>query len=317
MTPADPAGSRGAGPVPPAVPEEVEPLGRPPSPVETVLDQATLAKDLTSDKLPPANAPGGSDRYLLSGPHARFTELLLVLRAVRDFLRGFRVLHFVGPCVSIFGSARFPETHPYYEIGREVGRRVSRLGFTVMTGGGPGLMEAANRGARDVGGPSVGCNIQLPFEQAPNPYLDRWFTCHYFFVRKVLLFKYSYAFVALPGGLGTLDEMCEALTLIQTGKIRSYPVILIGTAYWAPFVALLREMLQVGSISEGDLSLMKVTDDLDEAVAHIEKHAVAAFGLTRLPQRQPKWWLGEPGLGTLIRRGLYRGQGKTSTSTGT
>jgi uncharacterized protein (TIGR00730 family) len=187
-----------------------------------------------------------------------------------------------------------------------VGKRVSRLGFTVMTGGGPGLMEAANRGARDVGGPSIGCNIELPLEQAPNPYLDRWFTCHYFFVRKVLLFKYSYAFIALPGGLGTLDEMCEALTLIQTGKIRGYPVVLIGTEYWSPFLALLQEMLQAGSIAASDLELLRVTDDLDEAMRHLESNAVTAFGLKRLPQRQPKWWLAEPGFGTLIKRGFYR-----------
>jgi uncharacterized protein (TIGR00730 family) len=298
----------GAGAAPSAAADA--PLAPPPTPVEKVLDQATVAKDLTTNIPPPEDVPGSSDRYLLAGPHARFTELLLIFRAFRDFVRGFRVLHFVGPCVSIFGSARFPETHPYYAIARETGRRVSRLGFTVMTGGGPGLMEAANRGAREVGGRSVGCNIELPLEQAPNPYLDRWFSCHYFFVRKVLLFKYSYAFIALPGGLGTLDEMCEALTLIQTGKIKSYPVILIGVEYWAPFIALLREMRQVGSISESDLSLLKVTDDLDEAMTHIEQHAVAAFGLKRLPQRQPKWWLGEPGLGSLIRRGLYRGTDK-------
>ena len=164
----------------------------------------------------------------------------MLWRVFRDFMRGFRVLHFVGPCVTIFGSARFGETHPYYAKARELGQRVSRLGFTVMTGGGPGLMEAANRGARDAGGRSIGCNIELPHEQDPNPYLDRWINCHYFFVRKVLLFKYSYAFVALPGGLGTLDELCEALTLIQTGKIRSYPVVLVGTAYWKPFIDLLR-----------------------------------------------------------------------------
>ncbi len=136
-------------------------------------------------------------------------------------------------------------------MAREVGRRVSRLGFTVMTGGGPGLMEAANRGARDAGGRSVGCNIELPMEQDPNPYLDRWISCHYFFVRKVLLFKYSYAFIALPGGLGTLDELCEALTLIQTGKIKSYPVVLIGTGYWNPFVELLHEMVAEGAVAPG------------------------------------------------------------------
>ena len=248
-----------------------------------------------SDTTQPAPA-GNSDRYLLSGPNPRFTEAILVFRAFRDFLRGFRILHFVGPCVVIFGSARFPEEHPYYGIAREVGRRVSRLGFTVLTGGGPGLMEAANRGARDVGGRSVGCNIELPLEQAPNPYLDRWVTCHYFFVRKVLLFKYSYAFIALPGGLGTLDELCEALTLIQTGKIRGFPVVLIGTKYWQPFVDLLHEMLAEGAISEADLRLLKVTDDLDAAISHLEHHAVSAFGLKRVPFDRPRWWLGEVGL---------------------
>ena len=243
------------------------------------------------------SAPAGnSDRYLLAGPNPRFTEIILILRAFRDFIRGFRVLHFVGPCVVIFGSARFGEDHPYYATARELGRRVSRLGFTVLTGGGPGLMEAANRGARDVGGRSVGCNIELPLEQAPNPYLDRWVNCHYFFVRKVLLFKYSYAFIALPGGLGTLDELCEALTLIQTGKIRGFPVVLIGTKYWQPFMDLLNEMLAEGAISEPDLALLKVTDDLDEAISHLDHNAVSAFGLKRVPFDRPRWWLGEAGL---------------------
>ena len=228
---------------------------------------------------------------MLEGPHTRFRELLLLSRAVRDFIRGFRVLHFVGPCVTIFGSARFKDDHPYYAIAREVGRRVSELGFTVMTGGGPGLMEAANRGARDAGGRSVGCNIELPHEQDPNRYLDRWITCHYFFVRKALLFKYSYAFVALPGGLGTLDELCEALTLIQTGKIRGFPVLLIGTSYWQPFMSLLREMVGHGAVAPTDLDMLLVTDDLDEAIRHLEKNAVKAFGLTRM--KGPSWWLGE------------------------
>jgi uncharacterized protein (TIGR00730 family) len=191
---------------------------------------------------------GTSDRQLLDWPHSRWREILLLFRAIRDFVRGFRALHFAGPCVTIFGSARFGEAHPYYPLAREIGRRVSLLGFTVMTGGGPGLMEAANRGARDAGGTSVGCNIELPHEQDPNRYLDRYVTCHYFFVRKVLLFKYSYAFIALPGGLGTLDEMCEALTLIQTRKIQNYPVVLLGVEYWAPFMALLQEMVHDGAV---------------------------------------------------------------------
>src|SRR6187399_437236 len=188
-------------------------------------------------------AAASEGKVLLEGPHSRSRELWLLLRAVGDFLRGFRAFHFCGPCVTVFGSARFGETHRYYEVARGVGRGLAERGFTVMTGGGPGLMEAANRGARDAGGTSVGCNIELPHEQDANRYLDRYVTCHYFFVRKVLLFKYSYAFVALPGGLGTLDELCEALTLIQTRKIQNYPVVLLGVEYWAPFIALLQEMV--------------------------------------------------------------------------
>jgi uncharacterized protein (TIGR00730 family) len=244
---------------------------------------------------------GYSDNVMLEGPHGRFHELVLLLRSVRDFIRGFRVLHFVGPCVTIFGSARFGEDSPYYAIAREVGRRTSALGFTVMTGGGPGLMEAANRGARDNGGPSVGCNIELPMEQDPNPYLDVWVDCHYFFVRKVLLFKYSYAFVALPGGLGTLDELCEALTLIQTRKIRHYPVVLIGVDYWRPFLDLLTEMRETGAIGERDLDLLLVTDDIDAAMAHLETKAIDAFDLKRVPRRSPRWWLWEGALRRQVR----------------
>ena len=220
-----------------------------------------------------------ADRVLLEGPHSRRTELWLVLRAMRDFIAGFRTLHFVGPCVTVFGSARFDESHPYYALGREVGGALAGLGFTVMTGGGPGLMEAANRGAREAGGRSVGCNIELSHEQAPNRFLDRWVTCHYFFVRKVLLFKYSYAFVALPGGFGTLDELLEALTLIQTQKIASFPVVLVGTAYWRPFQDLLAQLAAAGTIDPADLDLMLVTDDVAAVVRHIERHAVRRFGL--------------------------------------
>src|SRR6185503_15752208 len=188
------------------------------------------------------------DQVWPEGRHSRTRELLLVLHALADFLRGFRALHFVGPCVTVFGSARFSDGHPYYELGREVGGRLARLGFTVMTGGGPGLMEAANRGARDAGGASVGCNIALPVEQEPNAYLDRSVTCRHFFVRKVLLFKYSYAFVALPGGFGTLDELAVALTLVQTGKVEHFPIVLIGTEYWRPFSAMVDAMAADGTI---------------------------------------------------------------------
>jgi uncharacterized protein (TIGR00730 family) len=233
-----------------------------------------------------------TDRVLLEGPHSRTRELWLVLRALRDFIAGFRTLHFVGPCVTVFGSARYDERHPFYAVGRDIGRGIAGLGFTVMTGGGPGLMEAANRGARDAGGRSVGCNIELPKEQEPNRYLDRWVTCRHFFVRKVLLFKYSYAFVALPGGLGTLDELFEALTLIQTKKIASFPVVLIGTDYWRPLHDLLHHLAATGTISAGDLDLLLITDSVGEALQHIERYAVQQFGLTRRRLR-PSTWLGE------------------------
>lgn len=216
-----------------------------------------------------------------------------MLRAVRDFIAGFRALHFVGPCVTVFGSARYEETHPYYALGREIGRGIVERGFTVMTGGGPGLMEAANRGAREAGGRSVGCNIALPAEQVPNAYLDRWVTCRYFFVRKVLLFKYSYAFIGLPGGLGTLDELFEALTLIQTGKIADFPVVLIGTAYWRPLQDLLWRLAVERTIDAEDLELLKVTDDVDEALDHIQRYAMERFRLRPRPFK-PSSLLGEP-----------------------
>jgi uncharacterized protein (TIGR00730 family) len=238
-----------------------------------------MLQQLPTDRAATRDAESKADRLLLEGPHSRRKELWLVLRALRDFIVGFRTLHFVGPCVTVFGSARFDESHPYYALGREVGGALVGLGFTVMTGGGPGLMEAANRGAREAGGRSVGCNIELSHEQAPNRFLDRWVTCHYFFVRKVLLFKYSYAFVALPGGFGTLDELLEALTLIQTQKIASFPVVLVGTAYWRPFQDLLAQLAAAGTIDPADLDLMLVTDDVAAVVSHIERHAVRRFGL--------------------------------------
>jgi len=258
------------------------------------MTRAQPPADRIGPDVKPRTDPGADDRFFLEGPHSRWREFTLLVRTARDLLRGFRALHFVGPCVTVFGSARFGESHPAYAVARDVGRRVSQLGFTVMTGGGPGLMEAANRGAKESGGLSVGCNIRLPMEQTPNGYLDRWVTCHYFFVRKVLLFKYSYAFVVLPGGLGTLDELTEALTLIQTGKIRSFPVVLIGAEYWAPLVSLLGEMVDLGSVGAADLDLLKVTDDLDDAMDYLRTHAVDAFGLKRVHgSRKPSWWLGE------------------------
>lgn len=231
------------------------------------------------------------ERYFLEGPKSRRSEFLMTLHFVRDFLSGFRVLHFVGPCVTVFGSARFTADHPFYDLAREVGRGLSRLGFTVMTGGGPGLMEAANRGARESGGRSVGCNIQLPLEHQPNPYLDRHVTLQHFFVRKVLLIKYSYAFIALPGGFGTMDEFFEALTLIQTRKIQRFPIVLIGEAYWSSLVQLIQRMNAARTIDRADLKLLLVTDSVEEAMQHIQRHAVEKFGLHRHKVKVRRSWL--------------------------
>jgi uncharacterized protein (TIGR00730 family) len=237
------------------------------------------------------NGPNGNEQHFLEGPQPRRWELWMLLRIFREFFRGFRKLHFIGPCVTVFGSARFKEDHPYYELAREVGAAISQMGFTVMTGGGPGIMEAANRGAKEAGGRSMGCNIALPFEQKPNPYLDDMLEFRYFFVRKTMLIKYSYAFVVLPGGLGTMDELFESLTLIQTKKIRHFPVVLMGSDYYAPMIQFLESMVIAGTINRSDLDLLMVTDSVEEAVAHIDKYAVQRFGLKRVPKRF--WVFGE------------------------
>lgn len=234
----------------------------------------------------------------LEGPHTRRYEFFRAFRILLEFIHGFRKLHFVGPCVTVFGSARFDEQHEHYRKAREVGRALARSGFTVMTGGGPGIMEAANRGAKDVGGKSVGCNIELPMEQKPNPYLDRWVTFRYFFVRKVMLVKYSYAFVALPGGFGTLDEIFETLTLIQTGKIKQFPLVLVGVEFWQPMIEFMRKrLIAEGTISPGDFDLMLVTDSLDEMMEYITRRTVEEFGLRYARKPRPVRWLGENGNG--------------------
>jgi uncharacterized protein (TIGR00730 family) len=211
---------------------------------------------------------------------------------VVDFIKGYRVLHFAGPCVTVFGSARFEENNPHYINARQIGREIAKLGFTIMTGGGPGIMEAANRGARDVKGRSVGCNIELPFEQSPNPYLDKWVNIKYFFVRKTLLIKYSYAFIVMPGGFGTLDELFESLTLIQNKKIKNFPIVIFDTVFHKHLIAYIDDMKKQGTISPEDLDLMLVTDSIEETVSHI-KHCITRFGLKYETKYRPMKWLFE------------------------
>ncbi|RRA99989.1 LOG family protein [Larkinella rosea] len=225
----------------------------------------------------------------LEGPKSRQSELRFIGQIGWQFLKGFRALHFEGPCITVFGSARFKASHRYYQLAQQVGRAVSDLGFTVMTGGGPGLMEAANRGAFEAGGRSVGCNIRLPFEQKPNGYLHKQVTIDFFFVRKVLLVKYSYAFVVMPGGWGTMDELFETLTLVQTGILQRFPVVLMDRAYYQPLLDYLHQMIRAGTISEQDLKLVLLTDDLNEAMTHIRTYVESNFRVIR--RRRPLWWL--------------------------
>jgi uncharacterized protein (TIGR00730 family) len=240
---------------------------------------------------PEADSNNGRERVFLQGPLTRRHELRQIFRVMSEMLRGFRTLHFIGPCVTVFGSARFTEEHPYYALARTMGGRLAEIGFTVMTGGGPGIMEAANRGAREAGGKSVGCNILLPYEQRPNQYLDHWLTVRYFFVRKLMLIKYSYAFVVMPGGIGTIDELFESLELLQAKKILSFPLVLMGKEYWRPLTNFLKSMVRVGTIDAADLDLLLLTDSVDEAIAHIRAHAIEKFGL--YPRKAPRrsWWL--------------------------
>ncbi len=218
-------------------------------------------------------------------------------------VRGFRTLHFVGPGVTVFGSARTPEDSDDYRLARRVAAALGEVGFSIMTGGGPGIMEAANRGARDVGATSIGCNIVLPYEQKPNDYLDVSIDFDYFFVRKMMLVKYSYAFVVMPGGFGTLDEMFEALTLIQTAKIHDFPVVVMGSQYWDDLRRQIDTMVDRATISASDLDLLLFTDDVDAAVTHIRSRVVERFGLHRrlrplrlLGERRPEshWTLAGP-----------------------
>ncbi|MBN8782211.1 MAG: TIGR00730 family Rossman fold protein [Terrimonas ferruginea] len=226
------------------------------------------------------------EHVFLDGPKSRGYELGFAWRVFKQFIKGFRTLHFVGPCITVFGSARFKEDHPYYVQAREFGKRIAQLGFTTMTGGGPGIMEAANRGAFENGGQSIGCNIQLPFEQHENPYLHKSVTFEHFFIRKVLLIKYSYAFIIMPGGFGTMDEFFETLTLVQTKTITQFPIVLFGKEYYKDLLVAIEDMAEKGTISKEDMDLVLITDDYDEAMSHIRHYITSNY---KVKPRKRKW----------------------------
>lgn len=238
------------------------------------------------------NTLSKDERSFLEGPKHRLREFLFTFRVQYHFIRAFRKMHFLGPCVTVFGSARFEADNPYYLEARKIGAALADMGFTVMTGGGPGLMEAANRGAYENNGYSVGCNIILPVEQAPNPYLHKWINIPYFFIRKFMLMKYSYAFIVMPGGLGTLDELFEALTLIQNRIISHFPVILFGKAYHKELYEHIQLMAQAESIAPEDMDLLFMTDSVKELYEHLNKYAIEAYGLVKKPYKQ-HWLFGE------------------------
>lgn len=210
------------------------------------------------------------ERRFLRGPASRGFEFTHALSIFHEYFRGLRALRSVGPCVTVFGSARLGPATPQYGVAREVGAQLARAGFTVVTGGGGGLMEAASRGAKEAGGRTVGCNIELPHEQVPNDYLDVVVTFRHFFIRKVMLVKYSSGFVALPGGFGTLDELFEAATLIETGKIADFPVVLLGSDFWQPVIDVLRaEFVGAGTLTDADLAHLHICENAADAVTYL------------------------------------------------
>jgi uncharacterized protein (TIGR00730 family) len=237
----------------------------------------------TIKRIIPAKPP-----VYLEGSKPRIYELGFAWEIFWQFIKGFRTMHFVGPCITVFGSARFEESHPYYIAAREFGKRIAQLGFTTLTGGGPGIMEAANRGAFENNGESVGCNIKLPFEQEPNPYVQTSITFNYFFIRKVMLVKYSYAFVIMPGGFGTMDEFFETLTLVQTRTINDFPIVLYGTEYFQPLMNYIKFMADQGTIAETDLKLVLMTDNMDDAMLHIQTYVQKYY---QIKKRKRLWWL--------------------------
>jgi uncharacterized protein (TIGR00730 family) len=210
-------------------------------------------------------------------------QVLLLIRVVWDFVRGMYVFRVTEPCVTVFGSARLTSDTPSYQTARALGVALGHCGFTTMTGGGPGLMEATNRGVREAGGRSVACRIRLSFEQSANHHLDRSVTFRYFFVRKVMMLRHSRALVVLPGGFGTFDELFEILTLIQTKKIAPLPIVFVGKAYWKPLFNIFDRMVSTGLVSAPEMELtmrgVLVTDDVDEAVNHIKANSLDSFRL--------------------------------------
>ena len=232
------------------------------------------------------------ESLFVRGPLSRFKELSFAFKVFFNFIKAFRKMHFIGPCVTVFGSARFTNDSEHYKNAEKIGAALAKTGFTVMTGGGPGIMEAANKGAFEAGGNSVGCNIILPFEQKPNPYLHKWIDIPYFFLRKVILVKYSYAFVVMPGGIGTLDELFEALTLIQTKVIKDFPVVIFDSVYHKELCEHIQLMAENESISPEDMKLLFVTDSVEDVMKHIKTYSIKKFGLVK-KQDKPKWWLGE------------------------
>lgn len=226
----------------------------------------------------------------LEGAKPRSYEFLFAWNVLLEFIKGFRTLHFAGPCITVFGSARFTENHMYYKAACEFGKRIAQMGFTTLTGGGPGTMEAANKGAFENGGKSIGVNIKLPFEQKENPYLHKSVTINYFFVRKTLLVKYSYAFIIMPGGWGTMDELFGTLTLIQTKTIHNFPVVLFGKEYYQPLMNYIEFMHQQGTISKEDLNLVLLTDDYTQAMQHIATYIKKNYVIK---PRKKIWWLFE------------------------
>jgi len=215
----------------------------------------------------------GAEKAFLAGRRAREADLESAVRIFLEFLRAFESFEFVQPCVTVFGSARFEEGHRYYDLARKVGTELARAGFAVMTGGGSGIMEAANRGAREAGGLSLGCNITLPREQKPNQYLDRFIQLDHFFVRKVMLVKYSSAFVVMPGGFGTLDEAFEIATLMQTNKIDHFPLVAVGSDFWGELIDFARDtLIREGTLSPEEAGFIHIVDTAADVVRLVREN---------------------------------------------